>query len=399
MGSIVPVFTPLAVSEHDAVAVLLHRSLAGWYESKLGQGARFGDRPEPFRLIPEVYAALDPDEALAARAPDTGQLLGVCFVHPRPTHVSLGIVAVAPEAQGLGVARGLLTRALAEADARGVPTRLVSSLLNLDSFSLYTRHGFVPEEVYQDIVVPVPPDGLRLPPGLRAWTAEEQGPVGTGGGARRVRAAKPTDAARITAYERARRGIARPADHALFLANRVGDWRVWVAEDDRGTLTGYLVASVHPHHRAIGPGAVDDEATAEALLLTALDSYRGGSVLVLAPAAAAGLVALLYALGGRNVELHVAQSRPVPVPMASSASGSEADLASAAVPAGPAAALTAGTPATGSNDGSAEAWVRSRDSVRAADAAARVDASSGGEALPQIASRGFAFPTFLPESA
>jgi hypothetical protein len=96
MGTLVPVFTPLAASEHDAVAVLLHRSLVSWYESKLGQGARFGDRPEPFRLIPEVYAALDPGEALAARAADTGQLLGVCFVHPRPTHVSRGIVAVAP---------------------------------------------------------------------------------------------------------------------------------------------------------------------------------------------------------------------------------------------------------------------------------------------------------------
>jgi fructose-1,6-bisphosphatase/inositol monophosphatase family enzyme len=66
MGTLVPVFTPLAASEHDAVAVLLHRSLVSWYESKLGQGARFGDRPEPFRLIPEVYAALDPGEALAA---------------------------------------------------------------------------------------------------------------------------------------------------------------------------------------------------------------------------------------------------------------------------------------------------------------------------------------------
>jgi hypothetical protein len=79
-----------------------------------------------------------------------------------------------------------------------------------------------------------------------------------------------------------------------------------------------LVASVHPHHRAVGPGAVDDEATAEALLLTALDTFRGGSVLVLAPAAAAGLVALLYALGGRNVELHVAQVRPVPLPQSGS---------------------------------------------------------------------------------
>ena len=148
MGSVAPVFTPLAATEHEAVAELLHRALVGWYETRLGQGSRFGDRSEPFRLIPKVYAALDPGEAIAAREANGGALLGVCFVHPRPTHLSVGIVAVAPEAQGRGIARGLLTRALARADELRVPARLVSSLLNLDSYSLYTRHGFVPEEVY-----------------------------------------------------------------------------------------------------------------------------------------------------------------------------------------------------------------------------------------------------------
>lgn len=349
-----PVFIPLADSEHAAAAELLHRSLTGWYQAKLGQGARFGDRAEPFRLIPEVYAALDPGEALAAREKTTGRLLGVCFVHPRPTHVSLGIVAVAPEAQGLGVGRGLVARALARADALGVPARLVSSLLNLDSFSLYTRHGFVPEEVYQDIVIAVPAAGPIVPPALPA--RKEVAGV-------RVRLADPADAARITAYERLRRGIARPQDHALFLANRVGDWRVWVAEGSDGALRGYLVASVHPHHRAIGPGAVDDEAVAELLLRAALEAFRGGSVLVLAPAAAAGLVAFLYTLGGRNVELHVAQVRPVP----------GAGLAAAPVTAvisAPAALETGASGITRTSDGPARS-----------------------------ASQGFAFPTFLPETA
>jgi GNAT superfamily N-acetyltransferase len=391
MGNPALVFNPLAASEHEAVAALLHRSLVGWYETKLGQGARFGNRPDPFRLIPEVYAALDPGEALAARAADTGQLLGVCFVHPRPTHVSLGIVAVAPEAQGLGVARGLLTRALARADALRVPARLVSSLLNLDSFSLYTRHGFVPEEVYQDIMLAVPPDGLQLPAEVRARRAAAQRSCVGDGGARRIRPATPDDAPRITAYERACRGIARPADHALFLANRVGDWRVWVAEDDRGALTGYLVASVHSHHRAIGPGAVDDEVTAEALLLTALDAYRGGSLLVLAPAAAAGLVALLYALGGRNVELHVAQTRPVPVPVSTSISGSAA--------VGQAAGPVARAPSTASDRRSAEALMHSHDPVRAENAATSAGSSAGEQASLRTVPRGFAFPTFLPESA
>jgi GNAT superfamily N-acetyltransferase len=354
MGSVAPVFTPLAATEHEAVAELLHRALVGWYETRLGQGSRFGDRSEPFRLIPKVYAALDPGEAIAAREANGGALLGVCFVHPRPTHLSVGIVAVAPEAQGRGIARGLLTRALARADELRVPARLVSSLLNLDSYSLYTRHGFVPEEVYQDVVITVPVGGLDLPPSVRARVASV-----------RVRQAEPGEAENIAAYEHARRGIHRPADHALFLANRVGDWRVWVAEDAAGALTGYLVASVHPHHRAVGPGAVDDDVTAEALLLTALDAYRGGSALVLVPAAAAGLVAHLYALGGRNVELHVAQVRPVP------GTRGAADAGGVGI-------------ATGTVDA---------DRI---EAASRSDPARG---LAGVRSRGWAFPTFLPESA
>jgi stage V sporulation protein SpoVS len=181
----------------------------------------------------------------------------------------------------------------------------------------------------------------------------------------RVRQAEPGEAENIAAYEHARRGIHRPADHALFLANRVGDWRVWVAEDAAGALTGYLVASVHPHHRAVGPGAVDDDVTAEALLLTALDAYRGGSALVLVPAAAAGLVAHLYALGGRNVELHVAQVRPVP------GTRGAADAGGAGI-------------ATGTVD------------ADRMEAASRSDPARG---LAGVRSRGWAFPTFLPESA
>ena len=56
----------LTVADHPAVARLLHHSLVSWYESRLGQGARFGDSPTPFLLFPEVYAALDPGHALAA---------------------------------------------------------------------------------------------------------------------------------------------------------------------------------------------------------------------------------------------------------------------------------------------------------------------------------------------
>lgn len=290
----------LLPSDHDATARLLHQSLVHWYQSRLGQGARFGTDPAPFRLFPEVYAALDPGEAVAACDRESGALLGVCFVHPRPTHVAVGIVAVAPGAQGRGVARAMLEPTLAAARASGRPARLVSSLLNLDSFSLYSRLGFVPHTLYQDLCVTVPPTGLPGP-----------APAGID----RVKVVSdPAAARRLAEFERAWQGIQREQDYALFLANRVGDWRVWSCESSTGNLEGFLVASCHPGCTMLGPGVAQDEPTAAALLWRALDALRGCSPVFLVPGGAHGLIRQCYAWGARNVELHAAQSTATPQP-------------------------------------------------------------------------------------
>jgi GNAT superfamily N-acetyltransferase len=288
----------LRAADHDAVARLLHRSLVHWYQSHLNQGARFGDSPEPFRLFPEVYEALDPGQAVAARDGATGALLGVCFIHPRETHVAVGIVATAPEAAGRGVARAMMQVAVERARAAGQPLRLVSSLLNLDSFSLYTRLGLVPHAIFQDMLLDVPTTGMPVPPPP---------------GADRVRAARTEEAARLADFEQELQGIRRENDYAFFLRNTVGDWRVWVIEDDRGGIDGVMVASHHPDYGMIGPGIVRDEAAGAALLWRALDARRGSSAVFLVPCAAGGLVRTLYSWGARNIELHAAQILgPVP---------------------------------------------------------------------------------------
>lgn len=294
-----PALRPLVDADHDAVARLLHRSLVQWYQSRLGQGARFGEKPEPFRLFPEVYAALDPGEGMAATDPATGELLGVCFVHPRETHISVGIVATAPEAQGRGVARAMLTPVLDLARRTGRPARLISSLLNLDSFSLYSRLGFVAHTLYQDLALTVPIAGLAAPP-----------PPGV----TRVRpVTDPGEAARLAAFERDLQGIHREPDHTFFLRNSVGAWRVWALENPDGSLEGFLVASHHPSCVMLGPGVASDEAAAAALLWRALDAMRGTSPVFLIPSSAAGLVRQCYAWGARNVELHAAQAAgPIP---------------------------------------------------------------------------------------
>jgi len=286
-------------NDHDEVARLLHRSLVQWYETRLGQGARFGAHAEPFRIFPEVYAAIDPGEAVAARDAVTGELVGICFVHPRRTHVAVGIVATAPEAAGKGIARAMLEPVIARARALGLPVRLVSSLLNLDSFSLYSRLGFVPHTMFQDLVLSVPADGLSVPPPPRAA---------------QVRVVNdPVEAERLAALELELQGIHREPDYAFFLRNEVGAWRVWALEDAAGALDGVLVASHHPSCVMLGPGCARDEAAAAALLWRALDAMRGLSPVFLVPCGAAELVRQCYAWGARNVELHAAQAvGPVP---------------------------------------------------------------------------------------
>lgn len=282
----------LKPADHGAVARLLHRSLVQWYQSRLNQGDRFGTRPEPFRLFPEVYEALDPGEAIAARDTTTGELLGVCFIHPRETHVAVGIVATAPEAAGRGVARGMMQIAITRARTARLPLRLVASLLNLDSFSLYTRMGLVPHTMYQDLLLDVPAEGMTAP-----------APPGTD----RVRPAYPNEATRLADFEHSLQGVRREKDYVFFLRNEVGAWKTWVSEDESGDINGVLVASHHPACGMIGPGVARDEAAGAALLWRTLDARRGSSAVFLAPCAAAGLVQTAYSWGARNIELHAAQ--------------------------------------------------------------------------------------------
>ncbi len=285
-------FTPLTLADREPIARLLHRALVHWYESRLRQGARYGDRHEPFTLFAEVYEALDPGQCVTARTA-SGEIVGVCFSHERETHVAIGIVAVLPDAAGRGIAGRMMSLVLDKAQRLGKPARLVSSLMNLDSFSLYTRLGMVPGTIFQDMLITVPEHGMPAPapPGVN-----------------RVRAAVVADVSRIADFERSQQGIRREQDFAFFLRSEVGAWRLLVAEDADGAVNGFLGMSTHPSFAMIGPGVAADEETAVALLWKALDGRRGATLVFLVPCAAAKLVRTAYAWGARNVELHVAQS-------------------------------------------------------------------------------------------
>lgn len=278
--------------EWDAVAELIHVSTNAYYTSH-GMGAIFsGDPGETTRLFCEVYEDLDPGCCLVAEHPVSGRLTGSCFYHPRDTHYALGIMNVHPSYFGQGIARSLLNEILARADADAKPTRLVSSALNLDSYSLYSRAGFVPHTVFQDTLLTVPEDGY-----------------GTVDSHDRVRKASLDDLEAIVSLEEQVAGIRRPADWAYFVENRLGVWHVTVSVDSSGAVDGVLASIGHPGSRIVGPGVAKDEDVAVDLITAELDVHRGQTVLLLVPVLCRKVLETVAGLRGRTSELHFAQCR------------------------------------------------------------------------------------------
>jgi GNAT superfamily N-acetyltransferase len=279
--------------EWSAVAELIHASTNAYYTSH-GMAEIFSGEPEKTtRLFCEVYEALDPGRCLVAEHPDTGQLMGSCFYHPRDTHYSLGIMNVHPSYFGKGVARALLTEITDLADADGKPTRLVSSALNIDSFSLYSRAGFVPHATFQDTLISVPENGL-----------DSTGSLTSG-----VRPATLGDLDEIVKLEDEIAGIRRPGDWRYFIENRIGCWHVSVSTDASGFLNGVLASIGHPGSRIVGPGVMRDEDVAVGLAASELDAHCGQTVLMLIPALSRKLLETVYSWGARNCEIHFAQCR------------------------------------------------------------------------------------------
>lgn len=232
----------------------------------------------------EVYEALDPGCCVVAAA-ESGSLCGAAFYHPRETHVGVGVVSVHPDAFGRGVGRALMEEIIRRAE--GKPLRLVSSAMNLDSFSLYTRLGFVPQVTLQAVTLQVPATGLP-------------------GASTRPRAATDADVPAIADLEMRLNGVRKGKDYRFFVANATGGWRLSVIEKADGSLAGFLAASVHANDRLLGQGVAEDEATMQELVHGTLDQhFRGTEAVWLIPVGCTGLVRQAYGCGARNRETHL----------------------------------------------------------------------------------------------
>jgi GNAT superfamily N-acetyltransferase len=282
----------MEASDRAEVAELIGLSTNTWYQTH-GRPRLFAGKPATADVFFAVYETLDPGCGVVAVSNRSGRLAGSCFFHPRPTHVSLGIMNVHPNYFGCGVARALLQHIIDYADCEQKPLRLVSSALNLDSFSLYTRAGFVPQAVYQDMFLVVPAEGL-------SHRTE---------GDDLVREATTDDVHAIAALETELAGITRDKDYRYFLEDRDGPWHVSVYPDERGGVAGFLASGAHPGFTMIGPGVARTPEQAAALVLAELNQCRGRTVLFLVPVQCARLVARMYGWGAKNCEIHFSQVR------------------------------------------------------------------------------------------
>ena len=280
--------------QHD-VARLIRESTNCWYEAN-GRAPIFTGELSSTMLFCDVYEALDPGCCILAVAKETGQIAASCFYHSRFTHVSIGIMNVHPDHFGKGLARQLLDRIVRLSNEQNKPMRLVSSAMNLDSFSLYTRGGFVPRQIFQDMTLAIPEEGLaeRAIPGIH-----------------RVRDAHLDDLQNIVQLEQELCFIERKKDHRFFLENAMNIWNVCVIEsEDTKQIDGVLVSVKHPGSTMLGPGFMRSEEDALALIRYQLDHYhRGGQPVWLVPSSCHSLVSKLYSWGAKNCELHFGQIR------------------------------------------------------------------------------------------
>lgn len=286
------ILRPMNREDWPMVASVIYEGTNHWYQSH-GMSAIFTGVVKTAELFCEVYEDLDPGCCILAVDQSSQRIAGSCFFHPRETHISLGIMNVHPDAMGQKIASRLLAHITCMADAQQKPVRLVSSALNLDSFSLYTRAGFVPRTAYQDMILSVPDSGIDFAP-----TDLDL-----------VRTATLEDVSSMVALEMELNQISREKDFRYFIENKSGIWHVSVLENETGTLDGFLVSVQHAASNMLGPGVSRTDQQAAALIHAELNYNRGRSPVFLIPVERRELVKTMYQWGARNCEIHFAQVR------------------------------------------------------------------------------------------
>ena len=287
-------------SDYQAIKDLIFNSTNDWYQKNFKKNV-FGGNSDACSVFIEVYESLDPGCCILAEDTETGNIAGSCFCHPRETHLSLGIMNAHPNYFGMGVAKMILQEIISIASDKNLPVRLVSSAMNLDSFSLYTRSGFVPQMTFQDMTMSIPEDGLST-------DAPED--------IHHVRDATLNDVNQIADLEFELNGIRRAKDYKFFINNDLNYWGVSVFESANAKIEGFLCSINSNGSKMLGPGVMRQCNHAKALIYYELNKrHRGNSPIFLIPVHQGELVKTLYTWGARNCEMHLCQVRGACPPM------------------------------------------------------------------------------------
>lgn len=285
---------PLNDEDREEYGIMLHSAFNTWYKNHGFQGDYFACTPDDAAIFYDIYNDLNPGCSVAVFDTETDKLAGACFYHPREHHMSLGIMSVHPDYFECGVGR-LLVDAILEklSDHKLSALRLVSSAVNMDSFSLYNRSGLVPRVSYNDMILSVPTTGLDV-----SVPGED-----------RVRSATLNDIDAIADLEFEISGITRRPDYQYAIENKRGYLHASVIENEAGGLDGFIISSQCPALNMIGPCFARSEEDALALVRCHLEHFRGQVPLFLIPMQKRHLVETFYSWGARNVETHLFQVR------------------------------------------------------------------------------------------
>ena len=285
------ILRPLSESDVAEHADLLYSSFNSWYW-KHGWGKDyFGCQPQETSIFYDIYNYLTPGHSIAAFDKDSNRMLGSCFYHPREHHVSLGIMSVHPNYGGRGIGRQLVNYILDYTKANNFKScRLVGSAINMDSFSLYNRAGFIPRVNYHDMVIMVPENGL----GDVRVTGEEC-----------IREAVIDDVDAMGELEMEISGIKREIDYRYAIENPRGALHASVYENDQQGMDGFMISVKHPALNMLGPCVARTEEIAIALIRKEIERFNGTWVLFSIPMDKRKMVEQMYAWQAINVETHL----------------------------------------------------------------------------------------------
>lgn len=254
----------------DVVAPVITRAF-NTVNARYGYPSEFPD-PMISVLMSRYYLSQDPEGCILAER--DGNICGSVFGRLRGDRVSVGPVSVDPGSQAIGVGRRMM-EALFDLYPDAASFRLTQSAFNKESFSLYSKTGFVAAEPL-----------LRLERPPAPVTPEEDDP--------RVRVVTAENAPLLVDLDRRLTGAERERD----LVPLFGMGRVYVHDGDTG-IQGYLATMPTPGPTLLGPAVAHSEAQLGALVRAALRDIGPRAAGLHLPARFAPTIAECFRLGFR----------------------------------------------------------------------------------------------------